>query len=85
MQPSTTRLEVPDGPPEYKAGWHDGCSSALSSLGFRNARFYRQDFGSGIYHQDSLYQTAWSSAWFACSAQVGDFVSHPGLNVGPLE
>ncbi len=29
-QPATLSLDVPDGPPEYKAGWYDGCRSRLS-------------------------------------------------------
>jgi hypothetical protein len=77
-QPITLRLSVPDGPPEYKAGWHAGCKSALATKGFANAFVYQEgkgpDFGNGIYQHDPVFQTAWGQGWFSCALHVAQFV-----------
>ncbi|MCE3255692.1 MAG: hypothetical protein K0R25_1186 [Rickettsiaceae bacterium] len=77
-------MEVPEGPPEFRAGWHDGCSSALAQMGFQNARFNKLTLGSGIYQHDPTYQLAYGKAVFVCATQVGDFMGWPMFN-GPLE
>lgn len=75
--PITTNIEVPDGPPEYKAGWHDGCSTGLSTGVFVNGRFNKMTMGNGMYQHDPIYQAGWGSGWFSCTIQPGDFVAHP--------
>ncbi len=85
FRPLTLDLKVPNGPPEYQAGWHDGCSSALSFGGFTSSRFYKLTMGDGIYQHDPVYQSAWGSGWFACATQSGDYTAFPGLNKAPLE
>lgn len=44
-QPITMDLKVPDGPPEFKAGWHAGCKSALANRGFQNSLFIKKNKG----------------------------------------
>jgi major membrane immunogen (membrane-anchored lipoprotein) len=80
----TTNIEVPDGPPEYQAGWHDGCSTSFSASAFSNARFSKMTMGNGMYQHDQVYQTAWSHGWYACTIQTGNFVGHP-MFVAPLQ
>lgn len=58
--------DVPDGPPEFQAGWHDGCQSGLATGKISNAMAFRPNFGSGIYQHDPNYQSAWSSAFYTC-------------------
>ena len=85
-QPITLTLEAPDGPPEYKAGWHAGCKSALAYGAFANAKAYGNvDFGTGVYQHDPMYQTGWGQAWFACVTHIGDFVEFHSFMKGPLE
>jgi hypothetical protein len=58
--------DVPDGPPEFQAGWYDGCRSGLGTKKSTNSSVYGANFGSGIYQHDEVYQTAWSSAFYTC-------------------
>ena len=78
-QPITLRMTVPDGPPEYKAGWHDGCRSGLSIQRFANSAVYQDGkgvyFGNGVYQHDGIFQMGWSHGWFSC-------VIHTGVNDG---
>ncbi len=83
-KPYTIKMDIPDGPPEFQAGWHDGCSSALYTAGFQNARFYPLTMGSGIYQHDPIYQMAYGKALFSCATMQGDFVAHP-MFTAPLE
>ena len=85
FQPLTMDMTVPDGPPEYRAGWHDGCSSALSFGGFHAAKFHKLTMGNGMYQHDPVYQSAWSSAWFSCATQSGDYQAFPGMSSAPFE
>jgi hypothetical protein len=83
--PFSTNLGVPMGPPEFQAGWRDGCSSALNQSVFMNAKMEGQmSYGTGIYQHDPMYQNAWAKAWFACATQAADFVNHTSTNA-PLE
>jgi hypothetical protein len=94
-QPITMSLAVPDGPPEYKAGWHSGCKTALANKTFANASVYDDgkgpDFGNGIYQHDPGFQTGWGQGWFACVLHISQFVGDPEGNKfrsfakGPLE
>ena len=69
-QPYTMALDLPDGPPEYKAGWRAGCRSGLSAGGrgfFANSFVYPNvDYGDGVYHHDSLFVSGWLDAAFTC-------------------
>lgn len=84
-KPYTLDLQVPDGPPEFQAGWHDGCQSALSNSAFLNARMFSSvNAGSGIYQHDPVYQMAYGKAVFSCSVQAANFVHQPSYNM-PLD
>lgn len=88
-QPITMSLTVPDGPPEFKAGWHDGCKSALGNAFFLNSFVYQTkngpEFSNGIYQHDPMYQSAWSTAWFSCVLPSYGFVNFHSMKAGPLE
>lgn len=90
-QPFTMSLEVPDGPPEYKAGWYGGCKSGLMEARFANAAAaYKTKMGpefvNGVYQHDPAYQTGWGQGWFACVMHTGYFVGNPiAYAHGPLE
>ncbi len=88
-QPITMSLASPDGPAEYKAGWHEGCVSALSLKTFSNAFVYGKgkgpDMGSGVYQHDPIYQTGWGQAWFACSLHASTFTNSSSMAHGPLQ
>ena len=87
--PITMELGVPDGPPEYKAGWYAGCKSALSVKIFANASVYQDNkgptFGSGIHNHDPMYQAGWGQAYFACVTTLGEFTARPAMLHSPLE
>lgn len=77
-QPITIRLEVPDGPPEFKAGWYSGCRTGLGNKNFANAFVYNTDegpdYGSGIYQHDPLFQSGWGAGWWACILHAEQFI-----------
>ena len=78
-------IEVPSGPPEFQAGWHDGCSSALSAGPFLAGKFHDFSMGTGIYQHEAVYQSAWTSGWFACNVKANDFTRFQGINTAPFE
>jgi hypothetical protein len=90
-QPITLSLEVPDGPPEYKAGWYGGCRSGMMEGRFSNAAAaYKSRSGAetvnGISQHDPAYQTGWGQGWFACVMHTAYFSGNPILYpYGPLE
>lgn len=89
-QPITLEVAVPDGPPEYKAGWHAGCSSGMGLKTFANAQAkYKNskgtDFGSGVYQHDQIFQLAWGHGFFACAIHAGTFVEYNAMRHGPLQ
>lgn len=67
-------LDVPDGPPEFQAGWRDGCRSALASGRTTNSGVYDVTFGSGIYQHDKVYQSGWEAAFSSCVITAGKTV-----------
>jgi hypothetical protein len=87
-QPVTMDLKVPDGPPEFKAGWHAGCKSALANRGFQNSFVFQEengpDYGSGVYQHDPYFQTGWRTAFFSCVAYISTFVNFNSMQHGPL-
>jgi hypothetical protein len=87
--PITMNVTVPDGPPEYKAGWYAGCKSGLGVKSFANAWVYQDKaggtFGSGVYHHDPNFQTGWGQGWFSCSIHSGMFVNEHSTKYGPLQ
>ena len=90
-RPYTIIESVPEGPPEYQAGWHDGCQSALSTGAFYNARSkFAPNIGNGIYQHDSLYQTGFNWGFNICMIQNGNFGVSGGsfggmIGAAPLE
>jgi hypothetical protein len=88
-QPITMNVRVPDGPPEYKAGWYSGCKSAMANKAFANSFVYQDgkgpDMGSGVYQHDSAFQTGWGQGWFACILHISQFVNYNAMMHGPLQ
>ncbi|MDX2082918.1 MAG: hypothetical protein SFV53_02900 [Rickettsiales bacterium] len=87
--PITLDMRVPDGPPEYKAGWHDGCQTGSSIKSFANNDSFQKDggpnFGSGVYTHDPVYQSGWSQGWFACVINISNFVGNHSMRFSPLD
>lgn len=83
------QLTVPDGPPEYKAGWYAGCKASLGQKTFSNSWIYQEkagaSFGVGVYQHDPNYQTAWGQGWFCCVLHAGTFVTFNSMRHGPLQ
>ena len=87
--PVTMSMAVPDGPPEYKAGWHAGCKTGSSIKSFANSWVFQTskgpDFGTGVYVHDPVYQTGWGQGWFSCSIYGGNFVNRFATEHSPLQ
>ncbi len=85
FQPPGLNIYVPEGPPEFKAGWYAGCRSSLSQNAFYNASiFYKEkrtaNFGSGIYQNNSTYQNAWGNGYLNCQTYIATFQIGKYLN-----
>lgn len=78
-------MEVPDGPPEFKAGWYDGCRSGLGTKKGTNSNVYDSTFGSGIYQHDSVYQMAWGRAFYTCYVVGGRAVDNNIFKGGVMQ
>jgi hypothetical protein len=82
-QPITLDLTVPDGPPEFKAGWHDGCKSGASTGSFVNGIVYRSKAGptfSPVYQHSGAYKDGWGAGYYGCYGYLTHFVTdnwHP--------
>lgn len=89
FQPITLSLVVPDGSPEYKAGWYGGCKTSLATGGFLNASIHQTeagpDFGSGVYQHDPQFQTGWGQGYYACQTHTFGFVNYHSMKHAPLE
>lgn len=87
-QPITMDLRVPDGPPEFKAGWHAGCKSALANRSFANSFVYQDDtganYGSGVYQHDSIFQAGWRTAFNSCITHITYFTTFNSMQYSPL-
>ncbi|MFM7621075.1 MAG: hypothetical protein ACKO47_05670 [Alphaproteobacteria bacterium] len=88
-QPIGMNMKIPDGPPEFKAGWHDGCQTALGMRYFLNSYVYQgqrtANFGSGVHQHDPIYNSAWSNAFFSCVTYSATFTNFNSMKFGPLE
>ncbi len=87
-QPYTTDLKLPDGPPEYKAGWRAGCRTGLSagSPFFTNSFVYPSaDYGDGAYHNSPLFVAGWLDSTFVCFESQSTWGGVKDLFEGPLE
>jgi len=78
FQPPGLNIYVPEGTPEFKAGWYAGCRSSLSQGAFYNASiFYKEkgapNFGSGIYQNHPVYQAAWANGYLGCQIYTATF------------
>jgi hypothetical protein len=85
-QPITLPTTIPDGPPEFKAGWHAGCRTGLmSNKAFANSFVADLDYGSGVYQHDPVYQTAFSNAFFTCYVHGWSFTETDLMDRAPLQ
>ena len=65
-RPPSLYLVDPQGPPEYKLGWEDGCDSGLSAQG---AMFYKMAYGFKKRPEmgdNDMYKTAWNEGFTYC-------------------
>ena len=86
--PISLSMAVPDGPPEFKAGWYAGCKSGNSTGTFANNWSNKvkntANFGSGVYDHDAMFQTGWSQGWFSCVINAGTFAARNSMQHSPL-
>jgi hypothetical protein len=77
-------IDVPDGPPQFKAGYYDGCRSALSIRKMKNAASVYSVKSNGIYTDDEVYQSAWGNGWFTCYISSGTWTKFHPFSNSPL-
>lgn len=85
-EPFTLRMDVPEGPPEYKSGFRAGCRSGLGVRSFANAFVYKNDYGTGVYQHDPRFIAGWQHGWFSCVIHAATFAARPPTHdFAPLE
>ncbi|MBU6141342.1 MAG: hypothetical protein KGP29_07330 [Proteobacteria bacterium] len=87
-QPLTLDTNVPDGPPEFKAGWRDGCRSGMANGTFLNSAVYLTKSGpsfSPVYTHDPQYRSGWSTGYWICGTYSSSFVSMSPMQRAPLD
>lgn len=65
-RPPGLYLTEPSGPPEYRLGWEDGCTSGVSSQG---GMMYKMAYGFQKRPElgdNDLYKTAWNEGFTYC-------------------
>ncbi len=81
-------MNVPDGPPEFKAGWRDGCRSGLANGSFLNSAVYLSKEGasfSPVYTHDPQYRSAWGNAFWVCTGYALQFTGFNSMQRAPLQ
>ena len=87
-QQITMDMNVPDGTPEFKAGWRDGCRSGLANGSFLNSAAYLTESGpsfSPVYTHNGQYNTAWGNAYWACTGSSMSFTNFNSMMHAPLQ
>ena len=78
-------VDVPEGPPAFKAGYYDGCRSALSIRKMKNAAAVYKLKMNGIYTNEKIYQQAWGNGWFTCYNSGGTWTNFHPMKHSPLD
>jgi len=86
--PITMSMKVPDGPPEFQAGWYAGCKSGNANQAFANSFVFQgkngPDYGSGVYQHDPYFQIGWRTGFTACVTHIGSFMSEKYSGNAPM-
>ena len=65
-RPPGLYLVEPNGPPEYKLGWEDGCDSGLSAQGGMVAKAAYGFKKRPEMYDNSMYNSAWNEGFTYC-------------------
>lgn len=68
-KPASLDLEPPEGPPEYRQGWEDGCESGMQVYSADFYKFwqvfeFRQDANL---RNNRMYYQVWKDAYLYCA------------------
>lgn len=68
-KPASLNLEPPEGPPEYRQGWSDGCESGMNVYSADFYKFwkvyeFRQDENL---RNNRVYYQVWKDAYLYCA------------------
>lgn len=65
-KPAFLDTEIDYGPPEYRAGYHDGCQTAMSVYGNTMMKtMYKLSYHSE-YANNKMYNQIWKDSWNYC-------------------
>lgn len=70
-RPLSVQMVTPDGPPEYRLGWEDGCDSGLSA---QSTGFYKLIYGFKKRPEmaaSDLYKQGWNEGFAYCRFSLG--------------
>lgn len=67
FKPTPFRMgKAPDGPPDYKSGWNDGCETGLATMTSNYYKtFYKFKQDPKMIHNKMYYQ-AWKDSYTYC-------------------
>ena len=66
---------VPDGPPNFQAGYKDGCETGYAGGGM--TLFFKFTRDVEAYDQDALYRQGWEAGFQYCNSQQNTLNSMP--------
>ena len=66
-KPLFLEKEIDFGPPEYRAGFHDGCETGLQAYQHSYAKtLYGGPQKTAAYQNNKLYNQVWRDSWNYC-------------------
>ena len=65
-KPFLLDTELDTGPPEYRAGYKDGCHSAMAAYGTSYMKSVYKINKEAQYATNRMYNQAWKDAWGFC-------------------
>lgn len=65
-KPLLLKVELDSGPPEYRAGYKDGCESALAAYGNSYQKSFYRVAKDPKYQSNRMYNQVWKDSWNYC-------------------
>lgn len=66
--------EGPEGPPNFKLGWQDGCETGIATTGNHFQKFFYTFKQDSTLAQDPQYYTGWKNGWNYCQRYIFQYM-----------
>ena len=79
LKPVLLETELNYGPPEFRAGYNHGCTTALSAYGTDMMKSTYQQRKAPYYEDNRMYQQVWKDAYAYCYMWMTVYIREGGL------